>query len=75
MNGTDGQSRKPFNCRRCGEKVAETNGIEIYFGLKPVPMNPLRIKFICPNCKAEVEWHSIRRNGNVLTESTTSSIT
>jgi hypothetical protein len=65
MPDTDVLTKKPFTCKRCRQPVAETDGISIFFGVKPVPMNPRRILFTCPHCKAEVHWETAR-NGNAL---------
>ena len=59
--------KKPFRCKRCSATVAETDGVSIYFGAKPVPMNPRRILFTCPHCKSEVFWEATR-NRNILHE-------
>jgi endogenous inhibitor of DNA gyrase (YacG/DUF329 family) len=56
--------KKPYNCRRCQRRVAETDGVSIFFGPKPVPLNPTQIMFTCPFCHAEVRWQTTRdRNG------------
>lgn len=56
---------KDFHCVRCGKAVARTDGVQIYFDATPVPLNPSRIKFQCPHCRASNEW--IRsRGGNLL---------
>lgn len=65
MPDTDTLTKRPFTCRRCSKPVAETDGVSIFFGAKPVPMHPKRILFTCPHCRAEVHWE-ITRNGNGL---------
>jgi len=53
----------PWICRRCETVQAHTDGVDLYFGIRKVPANPLRVDWVCTNCKALVRWW---REGNLV---------
>lgn len=53
---------KPFRCKNpaCAKIVARTDGVDIYFGSQKVPGNPLRVQFLCDECKRPLEWKKLK---------------
>ncbi len=51
----------PWICRRCQSIQAYSDGRDLYFGRRKVPANPVRVDWICTNCKKYVvKWRSDR---------------
>ena len=61
----NGNNLKPFKCPRCGSEQARTNGVDIYFGVRKVPLSPLSLSWLCKMCHAVVKWRPTTpgRNG------------
>lgn len=53
-----------YRCKRCKFVQARTDGVDLYFDARPVPLKPIAVAWICINCKAEVRWRKEVKNGN-----------
>lgn len=50
---------KDFRCR-CGNADAKTDGDSLYFGHRKVPLDLLRLQWLCSRCGREMRWFSTR---------------
>lgn len=55
-----------FRCPRCKDPQARTDGVDVYFGVRKVPGNPIRLEWLCTKCKAQCKWRNTTGRKSLL---------